>query len=99
MIGPGQVGTLPEPIRNGPAGWFHDKQIPSGHREAWRGAGFTVAPEVVHSPIRIAGGGARTHTILRSLDFESSASASSATPAAGMEASERGLRLKPFSPR
>src|SRR2546423_9411634 len=30
---------------------------------------------------RIAGGGARTHTILRSLDFESSASASSATPA------------------
>src|SRR6266849_2463893 len=30
----------------------------------------------------IAGGGARTHTILRSLDFESSASASSATPAA-----------------
>ncbi len=29
-----------------------------------------------------AGGGARTHTILRSLDFESSASASSATPAA-----------------
>src|SRR6266850_2500904 len=31
----------------------------------------------------IAGGGARTHTILRSLDFESSASASSATPAFG----------------
>ena len=31
-----------------------------------------------------AGGGARTHTILRSLDFESSASASSATPAAGI---------------
>ncbi len=30
---------------------------------------------------RNAGGGARTHTILRSLDFESSASASSATPA------------------
>ena len=29
-----------------------------------------------------AGGGDRTHTILRSLDFESSASASSATPAA-----------------
>src|SRR6266404_2341815 len=29
----------------------------------------------------IAGGGARTHTILRSLDFESSASANSATPA------------------
>src|SRR5437588_11895228 len=29
----------------------------------------------------IAGGGARTYTILRSLDFESSASASSATPA------------------
>jgi hypothetical protein len=28
-----------------------------------------------------AGGGARTHTILRSLDFESSASANSATPA------------------
>ena len=31
---------------------------------------------------RAAGGGDRTHTILRSLDFESSASASSATPAA-----------------
>ena len=29
-----------------------------------------------------AGGGARTHTLLRVLDFESSASASSATPAA-----------------
>jgi hypothetical protein len=29
----------------------------------------------------IAGGGARTHTTLRPLDFESSASASSATPA------------------
>src|SRR5436309_8834174 len=29
----------------------------------------------------LAGGGARTHTILRSLDFESSASANSATPA------------------
>src|SRR5207247_3361348 len=29
----------------------------------------------------IAGGGARTHTALRPLDFESSASASSATPA------------------
>ena len=28
-----------------------------------------------------AGGGDRTHTILRSLDFESSASANSATPA------------------
>src|SRR5256886_10783752 len=33
---------------------------------------------------KIAGGGARTHTILRSLDFESSASASSATPAQGI---------------
>src|SRR5216110_3708033 len=32
---------------------------------------------------RTAGGGDRTHTILRSLDFESSASASSATPAKG----------------
>ena len=31
-----------------------------------------------------AGGGARTHTALRPLDFESSASASSATPAAGV---------------
>ena len=30
---------------------------------------------------RAAGGGARTHTALRPLDFESSASASSATPA------------------
>src|SRR5438094_5697051 len=33
---------------------------------------------------RTAGGGAPTHTILRSLDFESSASASSATPAHGI---------------
>jgi hypothetical protein len=32
-------------------------------------------------PAENAGGGDRTHTILRSLDFESSASASSATPA------------------
>ena len=32
---------------------------------------------------KTAGGGARTHTILRSLDFESSASANSATPAFG----------------
>ena len=32
-------------------------------------------------PRTFAGGGARTHTILRSLDFESSASANSATPA------------------
>ena len=31
--------------------------------------------------IQNAGGGDRTHTTLRSLDFESSASASSATPA------------------
>ena len=30
-----------------------------------------------------AGGGNRTHTLLRELDFESSASASSATPAMG----------------
>ena len=30
---------------------------------------------------KIAGGGARTHTALRPLDFESSASANSATPA------------------
>src|SRR5207237_1905874 len=37
----------------------------------------------------IAGGGARTHTILRSLDFESSASASSATPAAIKKAGEK----------
>ena len=38
-----------------------------------RGRGLSVT--------MIAGGGARTHTILRSLDFESSASANSATPA------------------
>ena len=36
------------------------------------------------TPTNCAGGGARTHTILRSLDFESSASASSATPAQGI---------------
>jgi hypothetical protein len=38
-----------------------------------------------------AGGGDRTHTILRSLDFESSASASSATPAIATKAT-------PFQP-
>src|SRR5437870_6869569 len=43
---------------------------------------------------RIAGGGARTHTILRSLDFESSASASSATPALQTEAKEYELRAQ-----
>jgi hypothetical protein len=36
-----------------------------------------------------AGGGDRTHTILRSLDFESSASASSATPAKGIKLQKR----------
>jgi hypothetical protein len=40
-----------------------------------------------------AGGGARTHTILRSLDFESSASANSATPAA-KKADEEVTRAK-----
>jgi hypothetical protein len=38
-------------------------------------------PNIQRSMKKIAGGGARTHTILRSLDFESSASANSATPA------------------
>ncbi len=38
-----------------------------------------------------AGGGDRTHTILRSLDFESSASASSATPAIASEAQANSL--------
>src|SRR6267143_313418 len=41
-----------------------------------------------------AGGGARTHTILRSLDFESSASASSATPALRTGAKEYELRAE-----
>jgi hypothetical protein len=35
--------------------------------------------------LELAGGGARTHTTLRSLDFESSASANSATPARNSE--------------
>jgi hypothetical protein len=48
--------------------------------------------EGTHSFRGIAGGGARTHTILRSLDFESSASASSATPALRTEAKEYELR-------
>src|SRR4051812_23720728 len=39
-----------------------------------------------------AGGGARTHTILRSLDFESSASANSATPALGSGAKRYEIR-------
>jgi hypothetical protein len=43
-----------------------------------------------------AGGGARTHTILRSLDFESSASASSATPARESEATKPAAKLKRF---
>ena len=74
------------------------------HAERSRGiSGFflrhtnKIAPSihVRHSPLnaqcsdkKIAGGGARTHTILRSLDFESSASANSATPALG-DRSER----------
>src|ERR1700694_1690490 len=43
---------------------------------------------------KCAGGGARTHTILRSLDFESSASASSATPAAGTGSYENGAQAQ-----
>src|ERR1700688_1788405 len=50
--------------------------------------------EGTHSFRGIAGGGARTHTILRSLDFESSASASSATPALRTEAKEYELRAQ-----
>src|SRR5437016_2460056 len=42
-----------------------------------------------------AGGGDRTHTILRSLDFESSASASSATPARRDQATKEKRKLKP----
>jgi hypothetical protein len=41
-----------------------------------------------------AGGGDRTHTILRSLDFESSASASSATPARRDQATKEKQKLK-----
>src|SRR5581483_423831 len=45
-------------------------------------AEYTTARENIQTARNgSAGGGARTHTILRSLDFESSASASSATPA------------------
>src|SRR5439155_18056200 len=39
----------------------------------------------VQHPKETAGGGARTHTALRPLDFESSASANSATPALSRE--------------
>src|SRR5947208_2220344 len=42
----------------------------------------------------LAGGGARTHTILRSLDFESSASANSATPAWGSGAKRYEIRAQ-----
>src|SRR5258708_39051688 len=46
---------------------------------------------------RCAGGGARTHTILRSLDFESSASANSATPASReIETTNSRAKLKRF---
>jgi hypothetical protein len=45
--------------------------------------GANILQMYMHCSRGIAGGGARTHTILRSLDFESSASASSATPAFG----------------
>jgi hypothetical protein len=49
---------------------------------------------------RFAGGGARTHTILRSLDFESSASANSATPALGDRSERiRDSRASSTSPR
>src|SRR5439155_8057329 len=42
-----------------------------------------------------AGGGARTHTALRPLDFESSASANSATPAFGKsETTDSNVKLK-----
>ena len=42
-----------------------------------------------------AGGGARTHTTLRPLDFESSASANSATPAsARFDTTKRATKLK-----
>ena len=47
-------------------------------------------------PVTRAGGGARTHTILRSLDFESSASANSATPARKCEATKSKAKLKRF---
>src|SRR6266446_2033622 len=44
-----------------------------------------------------AGGGARTHTALRPLDFESSASANSATPAFGKsETTDSNVKLKCF---
>src|SRR5438093_8691241 len=49
---------------------------------------------VKHSFERLAGGGDRTHTILRSLDFESSASASSATPARRDQATKEKRKLK-----
>src|SRR5207247_10574118 len=41
-------------------------------------------PNIQRSMKTLAGGGARTHTALRPLDFESSASANSATPAFGI---------------
>ncbi len=52
----------------------------------FRAASFASHPS--QRSDKTAGGGARTHTILRSLDFESSASANSATPA------RRSLKLR-----
>ena len=51
-------------------------------------ANFCSSEPIYHRKMRFrgfAGGGARTHTALRPLDFESSASANSATPALGGE--------------
>ena len=60
---------LPERRRNG------KRQCASSE-----GKRLTSMPNIQRR-MRSAGGGARTHTALRPLDFESSASANSATPA------------------
>ena len=64
------------------------------------GCNFDQFSLVKHTSRGIAGGGARTHTILRSLDFESSASANSATPALGDRSERiRDSRASSTSPR
>src|SRR5436190_10231716 len=62
------------------------------HDSLWLGGQQCLTKKIDCRP---AGGGARTHTILRSLDFESSASANSATPAkTNCETTISGAKLK-----
>src|SRR6266496_5363098 len=76
--------SLSQPLKNSASN--HPTKLLSAARTrrlTTRNVLFEPARDASQSDILLglAGGGARTHTILRSLDFESSASANSATPA------------------